>query len=113
MVLIVDDDHDIRETLAAIVQNAGCEVATASNGREALDFLRSHAAPTLVLLDLMMPVVDGWQVVAEMRANASMASIPICVISAARLGAPGADVVLEKPLDVDRLMEVVHSFCGC
>jgi CheY-like chemotaxis protein len=113
MVLVVDDDDDIREAFAEIVQIEGCEVAMASNGREALDFLRTHPAPALVLLDLTMPLVDGWQVLAEMKANASLATIPICVVSAIPQEVPGADVVLLKPVKLSRLVEVVHSFCGC
>jgi CheY-like chemotaxis protein len=113
MVLIIDDDNDIRETLAEIVQTEGCEVAMASNGREALEFLRTHTAPSLVLLDLTMPVVDGWQVMAEMKSQPQMASIPICVLSAVRRDVPDADVVLQKPMDLSRLIEVVHLFCGC
>jgi len=110
MVLVVDDDADLRETIAAVLEAEGWKAATASNGLEAL-VLVQESAPCLLLLDLMMPVLDGWELIKKLKQNAATASIPICAMSASHKPAPGADLVLAKPFDVDQLLNVMRSFC--
>jgi CheY-like chemotaxis protein len=80
-VLLVEDDADTREVMARTLDNAGWEVSEAGNGREALDQL-AREKPRLILLDLMMPVMDGFEFLLEMRANADWQDIPVIVLTA-------------------------------
>ncbi|HTJ47328.1 MAG TPA: response regulator [Kofleriaceae bacterium] len=111
-VLIVDDDADIREALEEVLSESGYAVAIAADGADALDEMKAHA-PALVLLDLMMPNVDGWRVMDEMHRDPSLCGIPVCVLSAfAELAPAAADTVLAKPIKVLPLLETVERFCG-
>jgi CheY-like chemotaxis protein len=106
-VLIVEDDADIRETLGELLEEAGYETDEAANGREALDAAR-RARPDLIVLDLMMPVMDGWQFRTAQKSDPALAEIPVIVISAS--GPPGsidADTYLQKPFPLDRLVAEV------
>src|SRR5438445_696734 len=83
-VLLVDDDFEICDTLSQLLQDEGYSVATASNGLEALHYLRGATLPRLILLDLMMPVMNGWQFRHEQQRDPELASIPLVVLSADR-----------------------------
>ena len=103
-VLIVEDDPDIRETLGEVLVSAGYETAEAANGLEALANARS-APPDLIVLDLMMPVMDGWQFRSAQRRDPALAAIPVIVISASGPSSSiDADTFLEKPFPTDRLV---------
>jgi two-component system, chemotaxis family, chemotaxis protein CheY len=107
--LIVDDDREVRETLRTALEDEGFTVAVAANGAEAMTKLEERR-PRLVLLDLMMPIVDGWEVLDRMRADPSMDDVRICVCSARSDPAEAqADFVLRKPFDVAAVMQVVDS----
>jgi CheY-like chemotaxis protein len=114
-VLVVEDDTDIRETVAELLLEEGYEVATATSGRDALEWLRLGRMPMVVLLDLMMPVMDGWTFYDELQKDAALAALPIVVISAdanvhekaARLR-PAA--CLRKPVSIDELLAAVARF---
>lgn len=107
-ILLVEDDDDIRDTIAELLEDEGYQVTTARNGAEALSRLRRGDRPAVVLTDLMMPVMTGWELVAQMRADRELASIPIIVTSAASDRAPPAsDRVLSKPLNLDDLVTSV------
>jgi CheY-like chemotaxis protein len=110
-VLIVDDDDAIRSSLSAALSDEGYEVASVADGATALNHLRrDHAC--LVLLDLMMPGISGWQLMALLLENADLADIPVCVITAVETRAPIHSVgVLAKPLQLEKLLEVVEGFC--
>jgi CheY-like chemotaxis protein len=111
-VLIVEDDHDIREALQGVLSLEGYPTVVAENGREALDLLsRLHPLPVLMMVDLMMPVMNGWEFVAAVRRDPVLRQIPIVVISAIGASTPvPPDVVfLKKPVQVDRLLEVVRD----
>jgi CheY-like chemotaxis protein len=104
-VLLVEDDVGIRSVLAACLREEGYEVAEATNGREGLAHLQ-HWRPDVVVLDLMMPVLDGWGFLAQRRVLPSLAAIPVVVMSAAlALREPlqqlGAAAILPKPFDLD------------
>jgi CheY-like chemotaxis protein len=115
LVLVVDDDPDILQTLALCLSTEGYRVLTASNGQEALDLLEKNQ-PHAILLDLMMPVMDGWQFVAELETRGWRHS-PLLILSADRqvqghalkLRANGH---LAKPFDLDELLGKVQQLTG-
>jgi CheY-like chemotaxis protein len=115
-VLVVEDDPDIQQVLRFALEMAGYPVTTADNGVEALRQLQAAGPPCLILLDLMMPVMDGWQFRAAQQRDPALAAIPVVVISAdgrtpQKAASIGATGYLTKPVDFDRLVEVVQRYC--
>ena len=112
-ILLVEDDRDSREGLAYILEDAGHTVAVAPNGREALNLLEKGIRPAVILLDLMMPVMNGWEFLEERRRRPPIAAIPVVVLTAAsldqKLSALGVES-MRKPIDGDKLLEVVKSY---
>ena len=113
-ILIVEDDDDIREALTQILQLEGYVVREAANGREALDISAQHPTPSLILLDLMMPVMDGWQFRTEQMKDPVLSKVPVVVISAdasvhEKVASFGAASVLPKPISLDRLLRAVEA----
>jgi CheY-like chemotaxis protein len=108
-VLVVDDDPDIRDTLRDVIEAEGHPVVCAADGEEALRELARGLRPSLVVLDLMMPRLSGWDVLAAIRADRALADLPVAVISASgcRAAPPGATWFLQKPIDLDTLLAVV------
>jgi CheY-like chemotaxis protein len=111
-VLVVDDDPDILEALSEILEAEGFEIRRARNGKEALDRLEPDA-PQLILLDLMMPVMDGWEFAQRMRQKPNVAKIPIIVLSADRnVGSKATDIGavghLAKPFELNDLLDMVR-----
>ena len=112
-VLIVEDDRSIREGLQSVLESEGYQAFGAGNGREALDLLRSIPRPGLILLDLMMPVMSGWEVLEALRMDDAFSSIPVVVVSAvSERGEVSASRVLRKPVEVGMLLSVVEEFCA-
>lgn len=114
-VLVVDDDPDILEIVTIVLGLYNVPAVTASDGIEALTALRGSTDLGLVLLDLMMPGMNGVDVLAEMKRDPALAAMPVVVISGnyhteQAVLAMGADEYLLKPLDVDVLMRVVSRF---
>ncbi len=113
MILVVDDDPDILEALSEILEAEGFEIRRARNGKEALERLEPDS-PQLILLDLMMPVMDGWEFAQRMRQKpAAIASIPLIVLSADRnVGSKATDIgavgYLAKPFELNDLLEMVR-----
>lgn len=111
-VLVVDDDPDIRESLCALLQGEGYATITAENGAEAVAQMQEHQ-PCFVILDLMMPVMDGWEVRTKMQEQHELATIPVCVVTATPEWAPLDSVcVLTKPVDIGELLRVIEAHCG-
>jgi CheY-like chemotaxis protein len=113
-ILVTEDDANDRESLRLFLQQRGYIVRTAVNGQEALNLLVAGPSPDLILLDLLMPVVDGWEVRRQQLANPSVARIPVVVLTAIgeaeqpdRLGDVG---YLHKPIDPDELLAVLERF---
>ncbi len=103
-ILVVDDDDDTRSALADLLEHEGFGVRTAANGVEALAAMRSEQ-PALVLLDLLMPELDGFEVLRVKRDDPAIASIPVIVLTAWRGDALDVDVdVVAKPFDLDALL---------
>lgn len=115
-VLLVEDDLEIRDVLQDLLEAEGYDVIPASHGRQALDYLEGAAAdglPHLVVLDLMIPLVDGTQVLATMRRNPRLAPIPVVVLSAVARERPvGADAFLPKPIPLQTLFDTIRGFVG-
>jgi CheY-like chemotaxis protein len=115
-VLIVEDDKDIREAIADALALENFRVTTARNGKEALDLLLNspHSwKPCFILLDLMMPVMNGWEFLLIQRAHPELSQIPVMVCSAIadRAKYPGIVDYLQKPIDLDRLIALVQKHC--
>ena len=116
VVLVVEDDPDIRATLCEALEDNGYSPVGASNGAEALEYLRGgHERPCLILLDLMMPVMDGQTFREEQRADSTLASIPVVVVSAYRdLEKYARDLATEclpKPVRLDTLLQTARKHC--
>jgi len=112
-ILIVEDDEDLREMMAQLLALEGFKAETAANGREALAYLAQGDRPDVILLDLMMPVMDGWEFRRHQVTDPALAAVPVVVLSAlepARAEALQGVAFLKKPLDFDRLLELVRGF---
>jgi CheY-like chemotaxis protein len=112
-ILIVEDEADLRDMMSQLLKLEGYESAAVSNGREALMYLETDR-PDLILLDLMMPVMDGWEFLRRQKADAHVADVPVIVLTALDRGRAGdIDVTeyLKKPLDFDRLLSLVRKYC--
>jgi CheY-like chemotaxis protein len=104
-VLVVEDDGVIRAGMEQLLQSAGYDVVSATDGRNALDLLRAGAAVDAILLDLMMPVMDGWAFRREQLRDPRLAHIPVIVLSALHHGwVEGIPPTLPKPIDIARLL---------
>jgi CheY-like chemotaxis protein len=108
-VLVVDDDDDLAEVLSAVLESFGYVVGVARNGREALEYLRSHDGLDVVLLDLMMPVMNGWEFRVEQLKDPRLSSIPVIVFSGQgklehNALSIGAAAYLHKPVGVPDLL---------
>jgi CheY-like chemotaxis protein len=113
-VLVVDDDQDIREALCELLRDEGYQAVAVANGEEALSFLRSGNLPCVILLDLMMPVMDGWEFRRHQASDPELSKIPVIVITAAggqRASSISVEKVLSKPLHLDQVLEVLHQYC--
>jgi CheY-like chemotaxis protein len=113
-VLIVEDDDSAREALSDCLEMEGFSVAAARNGKEALDYLRGAHVPKVILLDLYMPVMTGWEFREAQKKDAAIADIPVVVVTAFGSGMTkqiDADVIMHKPLDLDRLLTVIREYC--
>ena len=115
MIFIVEDDVDTREMLAKFLELEGFDVQTAVNGKQALEMLSGSLQPSVILLDLMMPVMDGWEFRRQQARDARLSRIPTIIVSAAgreRMAQISADAYLSKPVDMDELLERVNQFCA-
>jgi two-component system, OmpR family, alkaline phosphatase synthesis response regulator PhoP len=113
-VLLVDDDETLLEALAGLLDSEGYEVVTARDGEEALEKLATMSAPGVILLDLKMPVMDGWQFLAAREARCVAPRVPIVLLSGLAFipNAPGVADFLSKPINPSRLLACVRRFCG-
>ena len=115
-ILIVEDDAAIRDALTLLLKDEGYAVVGAPNGLEALRHLKENGPPDLILLDLMMPVMDGWQFSKEQRQDPSLKGVPVVLLSAngnvqQRASMLGAVGFLQKPVEVEELLDAIHRYC--
>lgn len=112
-VLLVEDEDDLRESMREALEFNGYAVVAAHEGQEALDALDRIEHVCLVLLDLLMPGMNGWDFLEKMRARPALADVPVVVHSSAPSRAPaGVTRVLKKPLELARLLAVVREYCA-
>jgi len=115
-ILVVDDNGSTRDSLILLLQSEDYDVEGVENGREALRVLRDGYEACLILLDLMMPVMDGWAFRVEQRQDPDLRDIPVVVLTAAmnpvqEAARVGAIAGLGKPLDITRLLALVAQYC--
>lgn len=115
-VLIVEDDFDVRDLLVFVLNNNGFRATGVSNGQEAIRHLRQGRATSLILLDLMMPIMDGWEFRRTQQGDPALGAIPVVLLSATdevgeQVGKLQADSYLRKPIDFGALLETVGRYC--
>jgi CheY-like chemotaxis protein len=113
-ILLVEDDLEIRDVMQDLLEEQGYDVVPAANGKQAIDYLTlDEARPDLMILDLMTPIVTGWQVLQTVRQQPTLAELPVIVISASRTDRPsGAAAFLRKPFRLDKFFETVRHYLG-
>lgn len=110
--LIVDDDPSICEVLQLTLETVGLQVITAHNGADALEMIKRFPHPCAILLDMMMPVMDGETFLRIRRGDSSLSAIPVIVVTAfSKVNAEGADALLRKPVQLDELLQEISKFC--
>jgi len=115
-VLVVEDDEDVRDAIRFALMDEGYDVACAADGIEALDYLRRAPRPELILLDMMMPRMDGAEFRAAQVEDPAIATIPVVLVTAdaralQRMKSMEARAYLKKPVSLDQLLDVVAQFC--
>jgi CheY-like chemotaxis protein len=116
-VLVVEDDQEVRDAIAEVLEDSEYKALAASNGAEALERLRTAAPqPCVILLDVMMPTMDGWQFRAAQQSDPAMRDIPVVLLSAhtdVKSAAAAMQVAgfLPKPVAIDKLLKTVERFC--
>jgi CheY-like chemotaxis protein len=115
LLLLVEDEPDIREQLRELFEDEGFAVIEARNGLEALNALERGLCPDMVFMDLMMPVMDGWELLASMQRNKRLAALPVMVASAMEDGTrvPKGVPFVRKPFSVVKLLNAVHAQTHC
>ena len=112
-VLIVEDEEDLRELMRDALQMHGYTVVTAEEGTDALRKIDDIGRPSVILLDLLMPGMNGWDFFDKVRERPELASVPVIIHSSAASRAPvGATRVLQKPLAFDSLLSIVAEYCS-
>jgi CheY-like chemotaxis protein len=117
LVMVIEDDADFREAIVSALEHEGYEVIAAVNGAAGLQLLQWGIVPCVILLDLMMPCMDGWTFRRHQLAEPGLASIPVVVISADSRAtdlaeSPGVHAVLPKPVDVEALLDALDGLCS-
>ena len=114
LVLVVDDDPEILEALSCALTVEGYTVDVASDGTGALDRLAGGARPGVILLDLMMPAMDGPTYLDVIASSAELSAIPVVVMTAAAVSEDTSTLpfpLLRKPFDYDALLHVIAGYC--
>jgi CheY-like chemotaxis protein len=118
-ILVVDDDQSVREVMKILLESGEFLVDCASNGQEALEYLETHEIPALILLNLKMPVMDGFEFAEKLKRNPRIARIPIVISSGAYefnwmdyVVRTGAKAFLRRPQSNDELFAIVRHYCS-
>jgi CheY-like chemotaxis protein len=110
-VLVVEDDEDIRDLVVHVLEAEGFHVYAAANGEQALGVLQDMPQPTLILADLMMPVMGGSLLIAALRRDDRFATLPVVIMSAVDTEISGAYRRIKKPIDLNDLVQIVGDVC--
>jgi CheY-like chemotaxis protein len=113
-ILVIEDDHDARDSLRSLLEDFGYQVLTAADGLSAFELLRSgKPRPSMILLDLMMPIMDGWTFAEEIEARGEFSQIPIVIMSAfPEPTTPESAVAFcQKPLHISSLLKLIEQYC--
>lgn len=112
-ILVIEDNKEIQESLKMVLEVEGYTVYTADNGKEGMDILKKIPTPCVILLDLMMPVMNGWEFVEAISRDIMLSTIPIIVVSAFgdKKGTPITNDYIQKPIDLDALLNTVCKYC--
>jgi CheY-like chemotaxis protein len=117
-ILLIDDESDARHILTRLLEQQGHSVATVAHGWQALEYLRNHGLPQLILLDMIMPEMDGWEFLHQRRHSPDLRVVPVVVFSAVAdfKGADprglGAAKVLHKPSELAQVLDAARLYCG-
>jgi CheY-like chemotaxis protein len=117
-VLVVEDDHDTREAFILLAASAGLDVVAVENGREALRMLREGLRPCLIVLDMAMPEMDGFEFRRQQMADATLAKLPVAVMSGGGWATEadarklGLTLFLRKPVEPAELLRAFTDHCG-
>lgn len=114
-ILIIEDDQGIRESIQDYLELEGYQTHLAQNGHEGLEVLKTVQLPCLILLDLMMPVMNGWEFLEAKKLDPTIADLPVVVVSAIGDDAAkptGIQEFIRKPIDLNRLFATVRAYCG-
>ncbi len=114
-VLIIDDDAAIREVMQDVLELQGYRILTAGDGKEGFNLLcDTQPRPSVILLDMMMPGVNGWQFLDYQRSHPDLSQVPVIICSAYRESAKAVKpaAVIEKPIQLNKLLEAVKAFCA-
>lgn len=111
-VLLVEDDDDLRETMREVLDYTGFLAVTARNGADALRVLAERGLPHVILLDLVMPVMDGWTFLSRLRAEPAYCDIPVIVTTSAPSRAPSGVLVLQKPVTPEKIEQHLRPYFG-
>jgi CheY-like chemotaxis protein len=115
-ILLIEDDESIREVTEELLRAEGYDVTVTANGKEALETLRSmNPLPKLILLDLMMPVMDGWQFMEMKRLDSRLNAIPVVAFSALeerKISAAQTDDVIRKPINPSVMIKIIKKYCS-
>lgn len=117
-ILVVEDDPSVRELICTLLESEGYSVVGAENGRVGLEKLRGMPRPGLIVLDLMMPVMNGWEFLDERTKDITLGRVPVIVTTAGDLPAspshlPGVALTMRKPVELARLLAAIASVCVC
>lgn len=108
-VIIIDDERDVRDALREVFEDEGYRVQVAADVREGMAVLRASTPPCVVILDLVMPVMSGIKVYAEMLADERLRNIPVLVSTSDPSRAPAGVLLMKKPVDLNRLLEAIKA----
>ena len=113
-ILVIEDNIEIRESLKLALEMEGFNVFTADNGKDGLEKLSNIPTPCVILLDLMMPVMNGWEFIEVISKDIMLSTIPIIVVSAfgEKNTNPKPSAYIQKPIDLDALLSAVSKHCG-
>lgn len=113
-ILVVEDDDDIRNAIVDLLETEGYSTESAVNGKDALDKLAVIPKPCLVLLDMMMPIMNGREFLDKVMKDSHLAPIPVLIVSAVadKANTKGSVGFLKKPIDIDVVLNVVSQYCA-